>query len=43
VLDFKDPERARLMLFNDTCHYSMQPRVPESNLSRWWDPEGAAR
>jgi len=43
VLDFKDPERARLMLFNDTCHYATRPRVPEQNLSRWWDPESAPR
>jgi probable phosphoglycerate mutase len=38
VLDFKDPGRARLMLFNDTCHYADRPRSPEMNLSRWWDP-----
>ena len=38
VLDFKDPVRARLMLFNDTCHYAAAPRTAEgSNLSRWWD------
>jgi broad specificity phosphatase PhoE len=38
VLDFKDPVRARLMLFNDISHYQDQPRHPESNLSKWWDP-----
>jgi len=37
VVDFKDPVRARLMLFNDTSHYSTKPRQPESNLSKWWD------
>jgi probable phosphoglycerate mutase len=38
VLDFKDPVRSRLMLFNDTSHYADHPRSPERNLSRWWDP-----
>src|SRR5204863_6932869 len=37
VLDFRDPVRARLMLFNDTSHYAHQPRVPERNQSKWWD------
>ena len=37
VLDFRDPVRVRLMLFNDTSHYAQQPRVLEGNLSRWWD------
>ena len=37
VLDFKDPVRARLMLFNDTSHYASAPRTPQQNLSRWWD------
>jgi len=37
VVDFKDPVRARLMLFNDTSHYDHQPRVPERNQSKWWD------
>ncbi|MEP7347485.1 MAG: histidine phosphatase family protein, partial [Gemmatimonadaceae bacterium] len=27
VLDFRDPVRVRLMLFNDTSHYSQQPRA----------------
>ena len=26
VVDFKDPVRARLMLFNDTSHYADKPR-----------------
>jgi probable phosphoglycerate mutase len=37
VLDFKDPVRARLMLFNDVSHYSAQPRVTERSHSKWWD------
>jgi probable phosphoglycerate mutase len=37
VVDFKDPVRARLMLFNDVSHYQDQPRRPEGNLSKWWD------
>jgi len=37
VLDFKDPVRARLMLFNDISHYQDHPRHPEKNLSKWWD------
>jgi probable phosphoglycerate mutase len=35
VLDFRDPVRCRLMLFNDTSHYSAQPREAPRNLSRW--------
>jgi probable phosphoglycerate mutase len=43
VLDFKDAARARLMLFNDTSHYSAQARTPTESLSKWWDQpvEGA--
>lgn len=46
VVDFKDPVRARLMLFNDVSHYANQPRTPAQNLSKWWDvgphaPSGA--
>ena len=37
VLDFRDPVRARLMLFNDTSHYTDRPRTAERNLSKWWD------
>ena len=37
VVDFKDPVRARLMLFNDTSHYAARPRVNDQSLSRWWD------
>jgi broad specificity phosphatase PhoE len=37
VLDFKDPVRARLMLFNDVSHYVDQPLRSEGRLSKWWD------
>jgi probable phosphoglycerate mutase len=38
VVDFKDPVRARLMLFNDVSHYQDRPRRSQQNLSKWWDP-----
>ena len=38
VVDFKDPVHARLMLFNDTSHYSDRPRAAHPALSKWWDP-----
>jgi broad specificity phosphatase PhoE len=38
ILDFKDPVRARLMLFNDTSHYANQPNRAHRHLSPWWDP-----
>ena len=37
VVDFRDPVRARLMLFNDTSHYADRPRVADQALSKWWD------
>ena len=37
IVDFKDPVRARLMLFNDISHYAGQPDQPHSHLSKWWD------
>ena len=37
VLDFRDPAHARLMLFNDTSHYSERPREATRSLSKWWD------
>ena len=37
IVDFSDPVRARLMLFNDVSHYAEQPHSPEGNLSKWWD------
>jgi broad specificity phosphatase PhoE len=43
ILDFKDPVRARLMLFNDVSHYVDQPPYNGNRLSSWWDalPEKA--
>jgi broad specificity phosphatase PhoE len=39
ILDFKDPVRARLLLFNDTSHYAEVGRVtasvPQGRLSEW--------
>jgi probable phosphoglycerate mutase len=37
VVDFRDPVRARLMLFNDTSHYTDRPRASDQSLSKWWD------
>jgi len=37
ILDFKDPVRGRLMLFNDISHYTDHPLRPDRHLSRWWD------
>ena len=39
VLDFRDPVRARLMLFNDTSHYAAIAASPHAHLSSWWDPQ----
>jgi broad specificity phosphatase PhoE len=36
VIDFSDLVRARLMLFNDTSHYTTIPSHPERRLSKWW-------
>jgi probable phosphoglycerate mutase len=40
IVDFKDPVRARLMLFNDTSHYSAAglalPKPTVACLSKWW-------
>jgi probable phosphoglycerate mutase len=40
IVDFKDPSRARLTLFNDTSHYAQLgnaiPDVPHARLSRSW-------
>ena len=40
IVDFKDTVRARLMLFNDTSHYSEAglalPQHAQSRLSTWW-------
>ncbi len=37
ILDFKDAVRARLMLYNDTSHYSQHTHRPRGQLSKWWD------
>jgi broad specificity phosphatase PhoE len=41
IVDFRDPTRARLTLFNDTSHYDEAgkaiPEIPKSSLSRWWN------
>ena len=42
VLDFKDPVRARLMLFNDTSHYAHLPRETQHSHSKWWDSPPAS-
>jgi broad specificity phosphatase PhoE len=43
AIDFKDPVRARLMLFNDVSHYADHPGHPRSHLSKWWDPAATGR
>lgn len=46
IVDFRDPVRARLTLFNDTSHYAEAglaiPAVPSGRLSRWWEPTSDA-
>ena len=46
IVDFRDAAHARLMLFNDTSHYSEAglaiPSMPSPRLSKWWDESGAA-
>jgi probable phosphoglycerate mutase len=42
VLDFRDAVHARLMLFNDTSHYSEKPREATHSLSKWWDDKAPA-
>jgi probable phosphoglycerate mutase len=37
IVDFKDPVRARLMLFNDISHYAGQAAVTKESQSKWWD------
>jgi len=40
IVDFKDPTRARLMLFNDISHYidggGAIPAASQARLSKWW-------
>ena len=40
ILDFKDVAHARLTLFNDTSHYSVDvPEIPHGRLSKVWNEE----
>jgi len=43
IVDFRDPSRARLTLFNDTSHYENGglaiPAIPTARLSNWWNDE----
>jgi broad specificity phosphatase PhoE len=36
VIDFSDPVKARLMLFNDISHYTATPANATQHLSKWW-------
>ena len=40
ILDFKDPVRARLTLYNDVSHYGGYATSPQGRLSKWWDVKG---
>jgi len=42
ILDFKDPVRARLMLFNDVSHYADEQPHAEKRLSKWFDSQSPA-
>jgi broad specificity phosphatase PhoE len=42
IVDMRDTVRARLMLFNDTSHYTDQPHRAAHQLSKWWD-QGSER
>ena len=39
IVDFRNPTRARLTLFNDTSHYDKAsiPEIPKARLSKWWN------
>ncbi|HZR06385.1 MAG TPA: histidine phosphatase family protein [Candidatus Udaeobacter sp.] len=39
IVDFRDPTRARLTLFNDISHYDKAaiPEIPKARLSKWWN------
>jgi broad specificity phosphatase PhoE len=39
IVDFRDPTRARLTLFNDTSHYDKAaiPEIRKTSLSKWWN------
>ena len=43
IVDFKDPVRARLMLFNDVSHYVDQPPYAANRLSKWFDTKQTTR
>ena len=46
IIDFRDPSRARLMLFNDTSHYTSPahgfPKMSQKRLSNWWTAGGSS-
>jgi len=46
IVDFRDPSRSRLTLFNDTSHYEHGglaiPGIPTSRLSNWWSEAKSA-
>lgn len=42
ILDFKDPVRARLMLFNDVSHYVDRPPYSGKRLSDWFDEDAGS-
>jgi probable phosphoglycerate mutase len=37
LVEFKDPTRARLMLYNDISHYAPAHASAGGRLSKWWD------
>ncbi len=43
IVDFRDPSRSRLTLFNDTSHYAHGglaiPAIPTARLSNWWSDD----
>ncbi len=43
IVDFRDPSRSRLTLFNDTSHYANGglaiPGIPTARLSKWWSDD----
>ncbi|NJO56348.1 MAG: histidine phosphatase family protein [Rhodospirillales bacterium] len=44
IVDFRDPVRARLMLFNDASHYENLPEpMADAHLTNWWARHDADR
>ena len=43
VVDFKSTVRARLMLYNDTSHYTPHTHHAQTQLSKWWDGSGVGK